>query len=817
MMDHERQRNSVRSTAPEQSESGSTALGARVTDDARRALSALVKPILTLFLLLAPSFAFAQGALIQGGPWVSGHVPVYVGQGGSQAVAQDGGPAGGGGTGVGASEFALTARGTGTAPYAGQGTGPYGTNLCDYDAPTSNPSGYHYFCWSANAQGGGLIAYGAGGGASALPLQFVVNGTVTGLPTVTVPTVAGSPTCFTNTAGNIADCTTPQISVTINGTTCTLQSTCAPTTAASSIKVGTTTITSGTTGYVEYNNAGVLGEIAPTGTGNVVLATSPSIAGLTVTSSFTATGLVTLADIATQAANTALVNATASSASPTAQSMPSCSSSNHALIWTTSTGFGCATITASATSITVGSTTIASGSSGNVEYNNGGTLGELATTGSGNVVLSASPTLTGTIAAAAATLTAASPQLTLGVNTSVAGGIKMFGSSTGNLTLTPAAAAGSSVTVTIPGATDTLVNLASIQSLSNKTLSSPTLSGTTTGPDSGTWTSTGINSAAIGATTASSGAFTTLSATSTVSGTGFSTYLASPPAIGGSSAAAGTFTTLGGTTITATTQLIDNPSGSPVPTFGFTPTLIVNAGSGQSAIVGYGAVAPDWALFEAAGTAASPTAITSGLLMGEFDFGGYDGTAWQSFSSSARIAVTATQNWVHSSAYGNKMAFYTTANNATSSTLALTLNQDQSAVFAGTVTATIANAATTSAVCYNTGTGLFTYDSTIGTCNTSSMRFKHDIRPLRDTQPRPLEAVLKMQPDSFYYNEDQHTEGQQLGLMAEQLAEIDPRLVGYDNDGKPNSIRYLGPMFSYLIGAIQEQEKKIDRLEHRRH
>ena len=48
----------------------------------------------------------------------------------------------------------------------------------------------------------------------------------------------------------------------------------------------------------------------------------------------------------------------------------------------------------------------------------------------------------------------------------------------------------------------------------------------------------------IGSTVAGSGAFTTLSASSTVSGTGFSTYLASPPAIGTTSAAAGAFTTL---------------------------------------------------------------------------------------------------------------------------------------------------------------------------------------------------------------------------------------------------------------------------------
>lgn len=51
----------------------------------------------------------------------------------------------------------------------------------------------------------------------------------------------------------------------------------------------------------------------------------------------------------------------------------------------------------------------------------------------------------------------------------------------------------------------------------------------------GTVTITGgtINNTAIGNSTPSTGAFTTLSASSTVSGTGFSNYLASPPAIGG--------------------------------------------------------------------------------------------------------------------------------------------------------------------------------------------------------------------------------------------------------------------------------------------
>ena len=57
---------------------------------------------------------------------------------------------------------------------------------------------------------------------------------------------------------------------------------------------------------------------------------------------------------------------------------------------------------------------------------------------------------------------------------------------------------------------------------------------------------------AIGSGTASTGAFTTLSASSTVSGTGFSTYLASPPAIGSTAPSTGKFTTVESTIATGT-------------------------------------------------------------------------------------------------------------------------------------------------------------------------------------------------------------------------------------------------------------------------
>lgn len=138
-------------------------------------------------LLLSGAPAFGQGAVLQGGPWQPGHVSQYVGQGSAQAVLQDGGGAGGGAVGANPSEIGITARGSGTPPYAGQGSGPFGTTLCDYDAPVNNPAGYHFLCFSANAQGGGLIAYGAGGIAAPLPLQFNVNGTFYPFPAASPP------------------------------------------------------------------------------------------------------------------------------------------------------------------------------------------------------------------------------------------------------------------------------------------------------------------------------------------------------------------------------------------------------------------------------------------------------------------------------------------------------------------------------------------------------------------------------------------------------------------------------------------------------
>ena len=153
--------------------------------------------ICLIVALLWSGIALAQSSLLQGGPWTPGHAPAYVPSGSSQAVVTDSGPARGGATGTGLSELLLQATGTGLPPFVGQGTGPFGTIQCMNDGPTNAAAGYHFLCFSPNASGGGLIAYGAGGIASSLPLNFNVNGqaispvSCSGTPTSSFATING--------------------------------------------------------------------------------------------------------------------------------------------------------------------------------------------------------------------------------------------------------------------------------------------------------------------------------------------------------------------------------------------------------------------------------------------------------------------------------------------------------------------------------------------------------------------------------------------------------------------------------------------------
>lgn len=150
-----------------------------------------------------------------------------------------------------------------------------------------------------------------------------------------------------------------------------------------------------------------------------------TLAGLTVTGSFTATGLVTLADHATQGANTFLANVTSGTASPTAASLPSCTGAAAALQYTSGTGLSCATISASASAITVGSTTVGFGPGILYNSTSGGTLTAASLAASSVMVSSAGsvPSFSTTLPSA---LTIPSPTL----SGTVAGSVTLSGSNT---------------------------------------------------------------------------------------------------------------------------------------------------------------------------------------------------------------------------------------------------------------------------------------------------------------------------------------------------------------------------------------------------
>ena len=117
--------------------------------------------------------------------------------------------------------------------------------------------------------GGALVPSGQGGtgvnnGSNTLTLggNALTHGafTLTGAYPL-VLTMTGSTSLTLPTSGTLATTTTPSASVT----------------------VGTTVITGGSNGAIEYNNAGVLGELASSGTGNLVRSISPTISSPTLT------------------------------------------------------------------------------------------------------------------------------------------------------------------------------------------------------------------------------------------------------------------------------------------------------------------------------------------------------------------------------------------------------------------------------------------------------------------------------------------------------------------------------------------------------
>ncbi len=100
----------------------------------------------------------------------------------------------------------------------------------------------------------------------------------------------------------------------------------------------------------------------------------------------------------------------------------------------------------------------------------------------------------------------------------------------------------------------------------------------------------------------------------------------------------------------------------------------------------------------------------------------------------------------------------------------------------------------------------------LGTAS-SSRRFKKEIKPM----DKVSEAILALKPVTFHYNSD-NTGTPQFGLIAEEVAKVNPDLVVRDDQGQIYTVRYdavnamLLNEFLKEHRKVQEQEARITQL-----
>jgi trimeric autotransporter adhesin len=73
------------------------------------------------------------------------------------------------------------------------------------------------------------------------------------------------------------------------------------------------------------------------------------------------------------------------------------------------------------------------------------------------------------------------------------------------------------------------------------------------------------------------------------------------------------------------------------------------------------------------------------------------------------------------------------------------------------------------------------------------------------------EIILSLRPVTFYYKTDTK-ETPQFGLIAEEVAKVNPSLVLPDKDGKPYTVRY-DAVNAMLLNEFLKEHRKVEKLE----
>ena len=90
----------------------------------------------------------------------------------------------------------------------------------------------------------------------------------------------------------------------------------------------------------------------------------------------------------------------------------------------------------------------------------------------------------------------------------------------------------------------------------------------------------------------------------------------------------------------------------------------------------------------------------------------------------------------------------------------------------------------------------------------SSERFKDAIQPMDKTS----EAILALKPVTFRYKHELDPDSiPQFGLVAEQVAKVNPDLVARDAEGKPYTVRYEA-VNAMLLNEFLKEHRNVQEL-----
>ena len=93
--------------------------------------------------------------------------------------------------------------------------------------------------------------------------------------------------------------------------------------------------------------------------------------------------------------------------------------------------------------------------------------------------------------------------------------------------------------------------------------------------------------------------------------------------------------------------------------------------------------------------------------------------------------------------------------------------------------------------------------------SSSSLRYKKNVETLTDAE---ADVILNgLRPVTFHSNDQDLEEVGHLGLIAEEVAEVDPRLAHFDSEGRPDGVQY-DRVVSPLLQLVQRQQRQIEEL-----